>query len=84
MVWPFTARNIPSSLAGILASEVEVSLEQNSPKTIILKVQDNGNKIEENSTKGLGTKLLDECAISWKREKSKDLVITSAEFAFSS
>ena len=66
------------------ASEVEVSLEQNSPKTIILKVQDNGNKVEENSTKGLGTKLLDECAISWKREKSKDLVITSAEFAFSS
>ena len=65
------------------ASEVEVSLEQNSPKTIILKVQDNGNKIEENSSKGLGTKLLDECAISWKREKSKDLVITSAEFAFS-
>lgn len=66
------------------ASEVEVSLEQNSPKTIILKVQDNGNKIEEKSTKGLGTKLLDECAINWKREKSKDLVITSAEFAFSS
>jgi len=67
------------------ANELKVLIEQNSPKTIVLKVQDNGQQTEVKSSKiGLGTKLLDECAISWKREKSKDLVITSAEFALSS
>jgi signal transduction histidine kinase len=66
------------------ADELLVLIEQNSPKTILLKVQDNGRKFEGKSTIGLGTKLLEECAISWKREKAKDLVITSAEFAFSS
>jgi hypothetical protein len=65
------------------ASEVKVSVEQNSPKTILLKVQDNGKKIAEKSTRGLGTKLLEECAISWKREKANNLVTTSAEFAIS-
>ena len=65
------------------ASEVMVSIEKSSPKTILLKVSDNGQKVAEKSNKGLGTKLLDECAISWKREKAKDLVVTSAEFAIS-
>jgi len=65
------------------ASEVQVSIEQHSPKTILLKVQDNGKKIAEKSTRGLGTKLLEECAISWKREKANNLVTTSAEFAIS-
>jgi signal transduction histidine kinase len=65
------------------ASEVMVSIEKSSPKTILLKVADNGQKVAEISNKGLGTKLLDECAISWKREKAKDLVVTSAEFAIS-
>lgn len=65
------------------ASEVMVSIEKSSPKTILLKVADNGQKVAEKSNKGLGTKLLDECAISWKREKAKDLVVTSAEFAIS-
>ena len=65
------------------ASEVMVSIEKSSPKTILLKVADNGQKVAEKSNKGLGTKLLNECAISWKREKAKDLVVTSAEFAIS-
>ena len=65
------------------ASEVMVSIEKSSPKTILLKVADNGQKVAGKSNKGLGTKLLNECAISWKREKAKDLVVTSAEFAIS-
>ena len=67
------------------ANELKVLIEQNSPKTIVLKVQDNGQQMEEKSFKvGLGTKLLEECAISWKREKEQGLIVTSAEFAFSS
>jgi len=67
------------------ANELKVLIEQNSPKTIVLKVQDNGQQMEVKSSKvGLGTKLLDECAISWKREKEQGLIVTSAEFAFSS
>ena len=67
------------------ANEIKVLIEQNSPKNIVLKVQDNGQQLEVKSSKvGLGTKLLEECAISWKREKEQGLIVTSAEFAFSS
>jgi uncharacterized protein YukE len=66
------------------ANELKVLIEQNSPKTIVLKVQDNGQQMEVKSSKvGLGTKLLDECSISWKREKEQGLIVTSAEFALS-
>ena len=66
------------------ANELKVLIEQNSPKTIVLKVQDNGQQTEVKSSKiGLGTKLLEECAISWKREKEQGLIVTSAEFALS-
>jgi len=66
------------------ANELQVVIEQNSPKTIVLKVQDNGKQfVEKTSKKGLGTKLLEECAISWKREKEQGLIVTSAEFALS-
>ena len=65
------------------ASEVEVSLTQINPKTILLQVKNNGVEGDKDSQKGLGTKLLDECAISWHRNREKELIITSAEFAIS-
>ena len=66
------------------ANELKVLIEQNSPKTNVLKFQDNGQQMEVKSSKiGLGTKLLEECAISWKREKEQGLIVTSAEFALS-
>ena len=65
------------------ASEVEVSLTHINPKTILLQVKNNGLVGDKDSQKGLGTKLLDECAISWHRNREKELIITSAEFAIS-
>ena len=65
------------------ASEVEVSLSHINPKTILLQVKNNGGEGDKDSQKGLGTKLLDECAISWHRNREKELIITSAEFAIS-
>ncbi|MGA0083204.1 MAG: hypothetical protein ACO3H5_06145 [Candidatus Nanopelagicales bacterium] len=65
------------------ASEVDVSLTQINPKTILLQVKNNGVEGDKDSQKGLGTKLLDECAISWHRNREKELIITSAEFAIS-
>ena len=65
------------------ASEVEVSLTQINPKTILLQVKNNGLVGDKDSQKGLGTKLLDECAISWHRNREKEHIITSAEFAIS-
>lgn len=65
------------------ASEVEVSLSHINPKTILLQVKNNGLVGDKDSQKGLGTKLLDECAISWHRNREKELIITSAEFAIS-
>ena len=65
------------------ASEVEVSLTQINPKTILLQVKNNGLVGDNDSQKGLGTKLLDECAISWHRNREKEHIITSAEFAIS-
>ena len=65
------------------ASEVEVSLSHINPKTILLQVKNNGLVGDKDSQKGLGTKLLDECAISWHRNREKEHIITSAEFAIS-
>ena len=65
------------------ASEVEVSLTHINPKTILLQVKNNGLVGDKDSQKGLGTKLLDECAISWHRNREKEHIITSAEFAIS-
>ena len=65
------------------ASEVEVSLTHINPKTILLQVKNNGLVGDKESQKGLGTKLLDECAISWHRNREKEHIITSAEFAIS-
>ena len=65
------------------ASEVEVSLSHINPKTILLQLKNNGVEGDKDSQKGLGTKLLDECAISWHRNREKELIITSAEFAIS-
>ena len=65
------------------ASEVEVSLSHINPKTILLQVKNNGVEGDKDSQKGLGTKLLDECAISWHRNREKEHIITSAEFAIS-
>ena len=65
------------------ASEVDVSLTQINPKTILLQVKNNGLVGDKESQKGLGTKLLDECAISWHRNREKEHIITSAEFAIS-
>ena len=65
------------------ASEVEVSLTHINPKTILLQVKNNGLEGDKDSQKGLGTKLLDECAISWHRNREKEHIITSAEFAIS-
>ena len=65
------------------ASQVQVTLTQINPKTILLKVINDGVQIDKDSQKGLGTKLLDECAISWHRNREKEHIITSAEFAIS-
>jgi two-component sensor histidine kinase len=65
------------------ASEVDVSLTHINPKTILLQVKNNGLVGDKDSQKGLGTKLLDECAISWHRNREKEHIITSAEFAIS-
>jgi two-component sensor histidine kinase len=65
------------------ASQVQVTLTQINPKTILLQVKNNGLVGDKESQKGLGTKLLDECAISWHRNREKEHIITSAEFAIS-
>jgi two-component sensor histidine kinase len=65
------------------ASQVQVTLTQINPKTILLQVKNNGLEGDKDSQKGLGTKLLDECAISWHRNREKEHIITSAEFAIS-
>lgn len=72
-----------NSIKHVQASEVEVSLSHINPKTILLQVKNNGLVGDKDSQKGLGTKLLDECAISWHRNREKEHIITSAEFAIS-
>jgi two-component sensor histidine kinase len=50
------------------ANRVSLSISRASDNTIELTCIDNGNRPTDSGRVGLGTKLLDECALSWKRE----------------
>jgi signal transduction histidine kinase len=65
------------------ANAIEISIKLKDQRVVELTVQDNGihELIELGS--GLGTKIMNESAISWKRERITGFTITTAEFAYS-
>jgi signal transduction histidine kinase len=50
------------------ANKVSFSVSLATDNTIELTCTDNGERPSDSGRVGLGTKLLDECALSWKRE----------------
>lgn len=53
------------------ANKVSFSVSRASDNTVELTCTDNGERPSDSGRVGLGTKLLDECAISWKREAAE-------------
>lgn len=49
------------------ASSVAITLESMDFRTIVVSVCDNGQPLSQFSRRGLGSALLDDCAISWER-----------------
>lgn len=64
------------------ATHIKVSIYFIDDRTIRLDVLDNGSQGLLESRVGLGTKILDESAISWLRERRDNQTLTSANFAF--
>lgn len=64
------------------ASSIEFQISFPKPRTLILTCVDTGNRPAEKSRVGLGTKLLDECAIRWRRYQVDDLTKTEIELPF--
>jgi two-component system NarL family sensor kinase len=64
------------------ATHIDVSITFMDERTIRLDVLDNGKQGLRETRVGLGTKILDEAAISWLRERRSDQTLTSANFAF--
>ena len=65
------------------ATEIEISIKLKDQRIVELTVKDNGvNELIELGS-GLGTKIMNESAISWKRERVSGYTVTSAEFAYS-
>ena len=58
------------------ATEIQFTIAQHSPRTIVLDCLDNGQKLEEGAAEGLGTKLFDECSLQWSRTKTDSGVST--------
>lgn len=50
------------------ATQIDFVLEKTSEDIVYLTCTDNGNQSPDSGRIGLGTKLLDECALWWKRE----------------
>jgi two-component sensor histidine kinase len=50
------------------ATQIDFVLEKTSEDIVCLTCTDNGNQSPDSGRIGLGTKLLDECALQWKRE----------------
>lgn len=49
------------------ANSIQLVVKDEQPNIISLTCKDNGLRPEDSSRVGLGTKLLDECALSWER-----------------
>ena len=65
------------------ATAIEISLKLKDQRIVELTVKDNGvNELIELGS-GLGTKIMNESAISWKHERVSGYTVTSAEFAYS-
>jgi signal transduction histidine kinase len=65
------------------ATAIEISIKLKDQRIVELTVKDNGvNELIELGS-GLGTKIMNESAISWKHERVSGYTVTSAEFAYS-
>jgi signal transduction histidine kinase len=65
------------------ATAIEISIKLKDQRIVELTVKDNGVHELIDLGSGLGTKIMNESAISWKRERITGFTITSAEFAYS-
>lgn len=64
------------------ASSMVFQISFTDPRTLSLICTDNGTRPPEKSRVGLGTKLLDECAISWRRYQVNSHTKTEIELPF--
>lgn len=64
------------------ASYIEVRLDSVGLDRIRVEIIDNGHPGKESTSFGLGTRILNESAISWHRQQSDAGTITTADFAF--
>jgi two-component sensor histidine kinase len=61
------------------ATQIDFVLEKKSEDIVCLICSDNGNQSPDSGRIGLGTKLLDECALQWKRGPLKESKGTRTE-----
>jgi signal transduction histidine kinase len=65
------------------ANVIDISIRFKNEWVVGLTVQDNGIYELNSAGSGLGTKILNESAISWSRERVAGQTVTRADFAFS-
>jgi signal transduction histidine kinase len=65
------------------ANTITISIKFKNQRVVELAVKDNGVYELVDVGSGLGTKILDESAISWNRERIAGNTVTTAEFAYS-
>jgi signal transduction histidine kinase len=65
------------------ASSLVFDISFSDSKTLLLSCLDNGTRPADKSRIGLGTKLLDECAIRWRRYSQDQQTTTEIELPFS-
>jgi signal transduction histidine kinase len=65
------------------ANTITISIKFKNQRVVELTVEDNGVRELVDVGSGLGTKILEESAISWSRKRVAGHTITAAEFAYS-
>jgi two-component sensor histidine kinase len=61
------------------ATQIDFVLDKTSEDIVCLTCTDNGNQAPDSGRIGLGTKLLDECALRWKRQPMQEGIGTTTE-----
>ena len=64
------------------ASQIDFVIEQVSSHIVSLVVEDNGHSLDSSIKEGLGSELLNTCAISWNRERVDGRTVTTLLLPF--
>ena len=78
ILWDIIKEGCANAIRHGKATEIDIKISSTSSKQVSVKIANNGERPSKPSTRGLGTSILDACAITWQLRLASGLVTLSA------